>query len=270
MSEESICWIPLFYGGGEMPVYLQYLIVCPFVFFAGLVDAIAGGGGLISIPAYLLAGIPVHHALGTNKMSSTMGAVISAYRYGRDGFVPWKVAIPCVFATILGAQFGARLSLLTSDFILKIVILVFLPVVAFFLLKKDFFTKERKELDFTKALLYSLGISLAVGLYDGFYGPGTGVFLIILLSVLSHFSLQNSNGIAKILNLASNVTSLVVFLLNGVVIVPLGITAGVCSVIGTYIGTRIFETKGAKVVKPVMLLVIGIFFIKILYELLTE
>ena len=88
------------------------LIICPLVFLAGFVDAIAGGGGLISLPAYLLAGLPPHQAIATNKMSSTIGTCASTARYLKNGYVDWQAAIPCMVMAILGANFGARLILL--------------------------------------------------------------------------------------------------------------------------------------------------------------
>ena len=90
---------------------LTYLLLCPLVGIAGFVDAIAGGGGLISLPAYLIAGIPVHNALGTNKLSSTMGTTVATVRYARSGFIPWQQALLCVLFALAGSSLGAKLAL---------------------------------------------------------------------------------------------------------------------------------------------------------------
>ncbi|MDY4954382.1 MAG: TSUP family transporter, partial [Candidatus Onthomonas sp.] len=91
---------------------LPYLIICPLVGIAGFVDAIAGGGGLISLPAYLIAGVPVHTAIGTNKLSSSMGTAVSTFRYAREGFIPWRQALICLVFALTGSAIGARLTLL--------------------------------------------------------------------------------------------------------------------------------------------------------------
>ena len=112
-----------------------FLIVCPLLFLAGLVDAIGGGGGLISLPAYLLSGVPIHNAIATNKMSSSMGTTIAAVRYGLAGFIPWKIAIFCVATAMIGSQLGAHLALLLSDRAFTIVMLVILPLTAWYVLR---------------------------------------------------------------------------------------------------------------------------------------
>ena len=119
-----------------------------------------------------------------------------------------------------------------------------------------------------KTTLLSMVIALAVGVYDGFYGPGTGTFLLLLLTALGHMPLQMANGTTKAINLTSNITALVVFLLNGKVLLPLGIVAGLFNIAGNYLGARLFEKGGAKAVKPVMIVVLVIFFIRVITDLL--
>ena len=97
-----------------IPTFYTYLLVCPLTFLAGLVDAVAGGGGLISLPAYLIAGLPVHNAIATNKMSSSMGTTIATVRYGMSGFIPWKIALFCAVFAMVGSNIGANLALLLS------------------------------------------------------------------------------------------------------------------------------------------------------------
>ena len=111
-------------------------------------------------------------------------------------------------------------------------------------------------------------VSFVIGIYDGFYGPGTGVFLILLLTGLAHYGLKEANGLCKAINWTTNVSSLVVFLLGGRVLLPLGLTAGLFSIVGSYLGAKTFEKKGAQSVKPLMLIVVAIFFVKVLAEIL--
>ena len=117
-----------------MPHFSAFLIVCPLVFLAGFVDSIAGGGGLISLPAYLLAGLPIHNAIATNKLSSTTGTLVSTLRLVRNHFADLKLALPCMAASFCGSILGARIALLTSDAILKFELQILLPIVAFYVL----------------------------------------------------------------------------------------------------------------------------------------
>lgn len=261
-----------FYGKvmffGEHPQLLVYIIVCPLVFLAGFVDSIAGGGGLISLPAYMIAGLPSHNAIATNKLSSTMGTSISVYRYAKNGFMPWKEALVCAIFAILGSQGGARLSLLIGDEILKIIMLVLLPLTAVFVMSKKSLKEAPEELPFGKTLFLSVCVALVMGFYDGFYGPGTGAFLLLFLTAVAKMKLTTANGITKAINFSSNVSALAVFLLGGKAIIPLGLTAGLFSILGNYLGSKTFIKKGVNIVKPVMLTVLVICFIKILSEIL--
>lgn len=247
---------------------LQYFIICPLVGLAAFVDAVAGGGGLISLPAYLIAGLPVHFAIGTNKLSACMGATMSAGKYAKAGFIPWKTAIPCVTAAMFGSSLGAKLALMVSDYYFKRLILVILPLTAVYILKDKSMGAEKEALPFWMECAVGAAVSFVIGIYDGFYGPGTGVFLILLLTGLAHLNLKKANGLSKAVNWTTNVSAVAVYLMNGKVMVGLGLTAGAFSLVGGYLGARTFEKKGAQSVKPLMLIVLTIFFIKILSEIL--
>ena len=228
-----------------------FLIVCPLVFLGGFVDAIAGGGGLISLPAYMLAGLPPHFAIATNKMSSGMGTLVSTYRFGRSGNIPWKSAIPCVAMAMIGSAAGARLALLVDADVFKIIMLVIIPFTAYYVLKTKNLDVEREPLSPGQTVLRACIAALVIGMYDGFYGPGTGTFLILLLTSFARFTLGNANGTAKAINLTT----------------ALGLVAGVFGIVGNYIGVSFFNDKGSKAVKPIMLVVLTLFFIKIITEL---
>ena len=243
-----------------------FLTVCPLLFLAGLVDAIGGGGGLISLPAYLLAGVPVHNAIATNKLSSACGTTLATLRFIREGLVNWKLALPTIAAAIAGSSLGANASMATEEGIMEKILFVILPVTAFVVLNPKFFhDNTEKKLEITpKILTAAILSSFVVGIYDGFYGPGTGTFLIVAFTVFARMSLRSANAQAKVINLTTNITSLTIFLLNGQVIFLLGIAAAVCNMAGNYVGANLALSKGSRITRPVIILVLGLLFLKIL------
>ena len=245
-----------------------FLIVCPLVFLGGFVDAVAGGGGLISLPAYMIAGLPVHNSIATNKLSSGMGTTVSTIRFARGGNIPWKKALPCVIMAMIGSAAGARLALLVDAELFKRLMLVIIPIAAYYVLKNKSMGEEPDPLDFKSMMIRASAVALVIGMYDGFYGPGTGTFLILLLSSFAKFRLGEANGVAKSINLTTNITSLAVYLMSGKVIIILGLIAGLFGIAGNYIGVSFFNEKGAKAVKPIILVVLTIFFIRILTEIM--
>lgn len=248
---------------------LTYLIVCPLVFLAGFVDAIAGGGGLISLPAYMLAGIPAHNAIATNKMSSCMGTSLASYIYYKKGFMKWKLCIPSIIAALMGSYIGANISLYLNENLLKSVMIVVLPCVGLYVLRGNALQDSSDKFkDNLKLYIYCFLIAFTVGMYDGIYGPGTGTFLMLLLTGICHLNLNLAQGTTKAINLTTNITSLTVFFLSGKVILILGLCAGICNMIGNYLGSHMFVSKGSSFAKPITLLVLTIFMIKIILEMI--
>ena len=247
---------------------IQYLIVCPLVFIAGFIDAIGGGGGLISLPAYIIAGLPIHNAISTNKMSACMGTATATYKYARDGFINIRYAFGAVITALIGSTIGANIALRIDDGFFRILMLIILPVTAFYVFKTKSLSVEKEPYSTTKTILLCAAIAFVIGIYDGFYGPGTGTFLILLLTAVAHLDLHSSNGICKAINFSTNIASLVVFLVNGTVLIPLGLAAGVFNIAGNYLGARSFEKGGDKITRPVILIVLAIFFVKTIIELI--
>lgn len=244
----------------------QFLIVCPLVFLAGFVDSIAGGGGLISFPAYLLAGVPVHVILGTSKLSAFPGAIVAAARFAKSGLVQWKLALPCGLIAALGAFAGARIALGVDEAVIRSLMVVVLPVVAFYVLrsKPDPGEEERAELPFEKLLIPSLAASFVIGAYDGFYGPGTGTFLILVFAGPLKMHMKHSAGISKVVNLAADIGALLTFTASGKVNVALGVAAALFCMAGSYFGSGLVVNNGQKIVRPVILTVLVLLFAKIL------
>lgn len=245
---------------------LPYLIVCPLVFLAGFIDAIAGGGGLISLPAYMLAGLPPHIAIGTNKLSSSVGTMVATGQYISKGFMVWKLAIPAILFAFAGANIGSHLTLLVPEDIFMGVMLLALPLIAIYVFTHKSLSNDVEPTIDRRVWIVVLASAFFIGMYDGFYGPGTGTFLMLLLTGAAHLTTRQAAGITKAINLSSNIMSLVVFLLNGTVLLPLGLTAALFSVAGNYLGARSFIKRGDKIARPAIIVVISIFIIKVLYE----
>lgn len=244
-----------------------FLFVCPLLFLAGLVDAIGGGGGLIALPAYLIAGVPVHQAIATNKLSSSCGTTLATARFIKNKLVNVRLAIPSVISAFLGSFIGAKLSLLVEEQILEYILFAVLPIAAFVVLNKKLFKDnadgENELILNGRTYLVTCLSALIIGMYDGFYGPGTGTFLIIAFTVLAGMSVSAANAQAKVINLTTNLTSLVVFITSGQVIFSLGIAAAICNMIGGYIGAGLVMKKGSKIVKPTIILVLVLLALKV-------
>lgn len=191
----------------------MFCIVCPLLFLAGLVDSIGGGGGLISLPAYLFAGLPVHMAIATNKLSSACGTSLAVGRFIRRGLVKLRLAVPSVAAAVLGSTLGAKLSLSVSETVMKYILFAVLPIAAAIVMNRRVFRDEGKRAPAAdgKTLAVCILSAFLIGMYDGFYGPGTGTFLIISFTVFAGMTVNSANAQSKVINLTSNITSLTVF-----------------------------------------------------------
>jgi len=177
-----------------------------------------------------------------------------------------KFAIPSVISAIIGSSIGARLSLLADEKIMENLLFIILPIAAFIVLNRNLF-KDNADAAFTfnaKVCLVTIFSALVIGMYDGFYGPGTGTFLIIAFTVFGKMNVSTANAQAKVINLTTNLTSLAIFLLNGQVLFSLGIAAAICNMIGGYLGAGLVMKKGQRIVKPIILLVLFLLFLKIL------
>jgi uncharacterized membrane protein YfcA len=247
-----------------------FFIVCPLVFLAGFVDSIAGGGGLISLPAYLVAGVPIHFALGTNKCSSTVGAITASLRYYRNGYVDIILCLPSIAAALAGSALGTLLTLRADERYLQWLLVIVLPVTAFYVFKKKRFDASAVPLSRRRSIIISAIISFVIGGYDGFFGPGAGTFLILLYSGTAKIDPRTASGNAKLVNMASNLASATLFLVNRRVILPLGLAAGIFSIAGSYLGSGLVIRRGAKVIRYFILAVLGLLFIKIIWDMFSQ
>ena len=254
---------------GLLELVKTWLIICPLVFLGGLVDAVAGGGGLITLPAYLLAGLPPHLASGTNKCGNAFGTFLSTGRFLKQGDIHIPSAVAGAAGGLAGAWVGVQINLIVPEQVLYFVMLAVVPIMAvFLLLKRDLGQEERSySLDRGQLITMALGIGLVVGVYDGFFGPGAGTFLILAFTGVCRFDLLTASGNAKVANSASALASLIAFAMAGEVMWAVGIPAAVCGVIGNYLGSGLALKNGAKLIRPMFFVVLALLLFRLIYSL---
>jgi uncharacterized protein len=266
-------------GASKRRVYLMfhlaletYLIVLPFVFLGGLIDAIAGGGGLITVPAYLAAGLPPHLALGNNKFSSCSGTIFTTARYFRHGMIDVPVALTSAVLALIGSYLGTRTVLLLDPHFLHYLLVVLIPAITVFtLMNKNMGAHNTSaSLSLRKKLIIGSLAGLVIGFYDGFFGPGTGTFLILIFALLLQYDFVVANGNTKVVNLASNVAAVVTFLFAGKIIFMLAIPAGLCGIAGNLAGSKMVVRKGSKIIRPIFIIALVLLFGKIVYDMIVH
>ena len=220
-----------------LPDLTTLLIVCPLVFLGGLVDSIAGGGGLITLPGYLLAGVPPHMAIGTNKLSSAMGMAISTVRLYRGGFIDLKMSVVPVLSAFVGSLVGARIALMVPPSVFQIILVLCLPVAAFLVMRDKTLSPDGEEMEQKKRWLMLGLVSFACGAYDGFYGPGAGTFMLLGFAAAAKLGVRDAAGQMKIVNFSSGIAALVLYAATGHVDWVLGALAGCFGITGHYIGS---------------------------------
>ncbi|MGQ0505115.1 MAG: TSUP family transporter [Myxococcaceae bacterium] len=238
-------------------------------FLAGLVDAVAGGGGLITVPAVLSVGLPPHVALGTNKGQAPFGTVAALYRYTRAKMVDGKRAklhFPLGFVGSLG---GAALVLLMRPETLRPIVLVLLVAVALFLAVRRPVAHPEGHPPPKNAVAWGALIAVACGLYDGFFGPGTGTFLIVGFVGLVGLPLAKASADAKVVNLASNLGAMLLFSMRGAVLWKVSLPMAAASMCGGFVGAHLAVKGGDKFVRWFVVAVVIALLLKQATALLT-
>lgn len=240
-------------------------------FFAGFIDSIAGGGGFILVPALMLGGLPPQAAIATNKVPAVFGTATAAYNFIRSKKVIWHIAIIGLIFALLGGAVGSKLNQGISPDLLNKIVLMILPVAAIvtFIPKKNI---KQNVSSFTKKELYIATpfITFILGIYDGFIGPGMGTFLIIAFYSILGMDMVNSSAVAKIVNFASGLGSLVMYLKAGAVIMAIGIPLLIANVLGSYIGSKLAIKKGQSFVKMILIVVFIIMFISLTIKIIND
>lgn len=249
--------------------YWMYAFLVSMGFLAGFIDAIAGGGGLISLPALTYTGMPISLVLGTNKLQSSIGTGMAVLKYYRDGLINFKTVYQGLIMGLIGAILGATLAnYISNQFMRYIVPFLLLAVFIFNLFNKSLGVKQgRKRMqEFTFFSIFGF----ILGFYDAFFGPGTGNFWIILIVFFLGYTFLNASGYAKVLNLKSNLFSLIVFIYFGSVNYSIGLLMACGQFFGGYIGAKMVILKGSKLVRPIFMSVVAINILIMFYQLISH
>ncbi|WP_417242451.1 TSUP family transporter [Celeribacter sp.] len=241
-------------------------ILIAAAFAAGFIDSIAGGGGLITVPALMLAGIPPVTALATNKVQALFGSGMAAVNYARAGYVDvrrqWVAALISFAGALIGALFASSLP---TDVIRLGLPVLLIGVALFFAFKKGLDDVDRVQR--ITPLLFTVAFVPLIGFYDGLIGPGTGAFFMIGFVTLAGYGILKATAHTKLLNFASNVGGLTGFLLVAKPFWMLGLAMGAAQVAGAYVGSTLASRIGAKLIRPVLVVVSTILALKLLWDL---
>jgi len=252
----------------EMLEPAMLVVLALVAFAAGFIDAVAGGGGMLTIPALLSIGLPPHIALGTNKLAACFASSTAAVTFYRKKLFSPKLWIHAFFATLVGATAGTMIvDAISTEWLEKAIPLIVLATAIYTIWQKSppatGNALPEKSNKFTQ-IQWAQGVSL--GFYDGVAGPGTGAFWMVSSMAIYRLNILLASGLAKAMNFTSNFTSFVTFALLGHVNWILGLTMGVCLMLGAYVGAHSAIRFGAKFIRPVFVTVVSIMAIKLAYE----
>ncbi|WNQ10869.1 TSUP family transporter [Paenibacillus aurantius] len=237
----------------DLTMWQMILFVIAGGFLAAFVDSVVGGGGLISVPVLLMTGLPPHIALGTNKLGGTLSSLTSTLSFLKSGKIDLKLVRGLLPFTLVGAVAGtAALQKVPSDFLKPLVVVMLLAVTVYTLTRKSWGDVSTYRKLTAKSGFYMALAALGMGFYDGFFGPGTGSFLIFIFLMLG-FDFVTGAGNAKVLNFGSNIASLSTFLFFGAVDFRYGIPMGLAMIAGSYVGSQVAIRKGAAYIRPLFI-----------------
>lgn len=248
----------------------QCALLCAAFFLAGIVDAVCGGGGLLTLPAFLSIGFPAHMISGTNQCSTLLGGTASFLSYLKSGHIHWRTALPAVPLTVLGAFLGARLNLLLPEETLEAVMVILLPfAAAALLLKRDFGRENHADtLSARRVFAGALFIGLVVGGYQGFYAAGAGTFFMLAFALMMRLDLLSSSGNTKLIALCSNITASVTYALSGNVMWTVVLAATVFNIAGNMLGANLAIHRRARLIRPMLLGILALLFLRVAVSLL--
>ncbi|WP_346234474.1 TSUP family transporter [Lysinibacillus telephonicus] len=249
----------------ELDIFKVFLLVF-FGFVGSFINATVGGGGLITLPALLSVGLPPSAAIATNKLAASMGNLTSSLTFLKAGKIDMKLlgpVLPFVFAfSMLGAW---TVHLMDSELLTPLIIVMLIAVLIYTLVNKDWGKlEERKPLNWKRGILFFGGLVL-LGFYDGFFGPGTGSFIIFIFLIMG-FDFLQSAGNAKVLNFMSNIAALIMFLILGEVVFTYGLIMGVSMIAGAFFGTKFALNRGTKFVRMLFIIMTSVLIAKNIYD----
>ncbi len=231
--------------------------------FSGFVDAIAGGGGIIALPALLAAGVPPHQALATNKLQGSFGSFTAAANYAHKGMLHPKELGMGVCFTLMGAAAGTLLVQYFPAIALENTIVAMLVLIFLYTLFSPDLGRIEKHAVMNKKVFYLL-FGWLLGFYDGFFGPGTGSFWTMALILMQGLDLKQATAQTKLFNFTSNIVSLALFVYAGLVIWTIGLVMGAGQIVGAYIGSTMVSKKEVKFIRVFFLVVVGATILKLL------
>jgi uncharacterized membrane protein YfcA len=246
-------------GGIIVNLLTKLLIVCPLLFFAGVIDGISGGGGIISLPAYLMTGMPLNLAYGCNKMQSFLGTSASLFKYAKSGLVDFRPALIACTTAIVGSMVSTKIMFCLSEDVKKIIVfvaMIFIITLTLLSSRIKLAGKEMKRLTLTPSkVVLCLVCGLLLGLYDGFFGPGCGTIALMLFSILFGYDMCVATGNGKIIIVVSNLIALISYIAKGSIMYEIAIPASFANILGSYLGAHMAVKNGKRLVRWVLYLV---------------
>jgi len=237
--------------------------------FAGFIDAVVGGGGLIQIPA-LFTTLPNEvpaTLFGTNKFSSVFGTSNAAWRYSRRVNMPWRTTLPAAIAAFVFSYFGAAaVAWMPPELLRPLILLLLIGAAIYTFARSEFGAVHRPQHTGRREFVYALIVGGAIGFYDGFFGPGTGSFLIFLFIRFFGFDFLHASAASKVVNVATNLAAMGYFLPNGHILLGVAVLMASCNVLGSLIGTHLALRHGSGFARKVFLCVVSAFIIKFAYD----
>ncbi|MCI8454850.1 MAG: TSUP family transporter [Lachnospiraceae bacterium] len=247
--------------------YVHNLIwLCPTLFIAGFIDAIAGGGGLIAMPAYMMCGMPIHFVYGCNKFQCAFGSTAAAFKYFKSGCLDLKVTAVSALTTFCFSMLGTRIIFYLSEAQIRSMLMVLLPLSALLIIfVRNAWNYTAKQRPLTpRNIAMALLTGMSIGLYDSLYGPGGGTIAMLFFTLLFQYDVRTATGNAKLVLIVSNYTALLSYLFSGNVPFAIAIPCAAANVIGNYLGAGFAVKKGAKIIRPLMVCVVIALIIKLL------
>jgi uncharacterized membrane protein YfcA len=254
-----------------LPNAISFAFLCVAAFFAGFIDSIAGGGGLIQLPALLLIlpTFPIPVLFGTNKLASIMGTSTAVAQYSRKLVIPWKVILPSAAMAFVGSGIGAKVvTMVPTQYLRPIIIVLLIAASAYLFLKRDMGNEEKPAPPLKEQLIISMFSCGLIGFYDGVFGPGTGSFLIFVFVSFLGMGFLKASASAKVINLATNLAAVIYFAFSGNILYQVALPMAVFNILGGFTGSRMAMLRGNKFVSRFFLLAVGLVIVKLVVDLL--
>jgi uncharacterized membrane protein YfcA len=253
--------------------FISLIILAVLAFVAGFIDAVVGGGGLIQLPAILIqfpqTNLPT--LFGTNKIAALSGTVIAAIQYAKKVKFNFLLLLTISLFAYLASGAGAKIVSLLDVKMLKPIILVILIVIAIYtIFKKDLGSIQLKQISLKKQMIYGSLIGIVVGFYDGFFGPGTGSFLVLGFVLFLGMDFMHASAYAKIVNCITNLSALVVFINQGNYLLNIAVLMGVSNILGSYLGSHMAIKKGNAFIRNIFIFIVMLMIIRYGYDVFIK